>query len=79
MSRNLEQGAARSKGIVRMNHVIAKEKPLLSGSGFSQLFDSGFNQSIVYIHSFVKDSDNENGLFVNHAIKEDMFMDFESA
>ena len=79
MSRNFEQGAARGKGIVRNELCHRQEKATSFGSGFSQLFDSGFNQSIVYIHSFVKDSDNENGLFVNHAIKEDMFMDFESA
>ena len=35
----------------------ARKKPLLSGSGFSQLFNSGFNQPTVYIHSFVIDSE----------------------
>ncbi len=42
----------------------SQEKTTSFGSGFSQLFDSGFNQSIVYIHSFVKDSDNEKILSI---------------
>ena len=64
MSRNFEQGVARGKGTIRMNYAIAKKKPLPQRSGFAQLFNSGLNQPTVYIHSFVKDSDNENGMSI---------------